>query len=204
MKGNAVSHAYRKLSQHLLDGEVPPGDRLNESDLSRRFDVSRTPLREALNRLVGEGVVHQRAGEGFRRSSPGRTELAALRTTRHALLTIALHQACSPTRAEALRRAVAGWMAEERRLRPLPAPRLWQRRLLRAAAVSGNGALVRQIHRLNRQLAAHDAETLPGDESVMRVPVAVMMALVWSRPDALSEALSPLAPTPTPRNPLFH
>ncbi|HSG95230.1 MAG TPA: GntR family transcriptional regulator, partial [Afifellaceae bacterium] len=42
-----------------------PGERLNESDLSKGLGVSRTPLREALNRLVAEGYLAFRPGQGF-------------------------------------------------------------------------------------------------------------------------------------------
>lgn len=49
------------LTSLLLDaidrGELPPGTRLVEADLAERFGVSRTPVREALNRLETQGVV---------------------------------------------------------------------------------------------------------------------------------------------------
>lgn len=41
----------------ILDGELPPGERLQETELSARFGVSRTPLREALKALSSEGLV---------------------------------------------------------------------------------------------------------------------------------------------------
>ena len=203
MKGNAVTHAYRQLGRHLIDGDILPGERLNESALSRQLEVSRTPLREALNRLVGEGVVDQRAGSGFARSQPDPAEAEALRTTRHALLTIALHQACAPDHVPVLRRVIRGWIAEDHRARPIPAVRLWQRRLLRAAAVSGNGALVRQIHRLNRRLAGDDAARLLRDESLARLPVAVMMALIWARPESIDATLAPLCGARPGRKPMI-
>ncbi len=49
------------LAEHvrdlILDGTLPPGDRVNEVHLSAQLGVSRTPLREALMRLVSEGAV---------------------------------------------------------------------------------------------------------------------------------------------------
>src|SRR5262245_39051463 len=42
-----------------------PGERLNEVDLARQLHVSRTPLREALNRLVTEGFLTTRLNRGF-------------------------------------------------------------------------------------------------------------------------------------------
>ena len=42
-----------------------PGDRLNEVHLATELDVSRTPLREALSRLVSEGFIEVRPRRGF-------------------------------------------------------------------------------------------------------------------------------------------
>lgn len=42
-----------------------PGESINEVDLARRLGASRTPLREALNRLVAEGFLVLKQGRGF-------------------------------------------------------------------------------------------------------------------------------------------
>ncbi len=53
----------------LLDaidrGEYGPGARLTEMELATRFNVSRTPVREALNRLESQGVVARDARRGM-------------------------------------------------------------------------------------------------------------------------------------------
>src|SRR5687767_8917046 len=41
----------------ILDGGLPAGERVNEVHLAARLGVSRTPVREALSRLVSEGAV---------------------------------------------------------------------------------------------------------------------------------------------------
>ncbi|MEZ5278072.1 MAG: GntR family transcriptional regulator [Opitutaceae bacterium] len=48
---------YTILKRRLLTGKIKPGQRLFEKDLSTSLGVSRTPLREALNRLANEGLV---------------------------------------------------------------------------------------------------------------------------------------------------
>lgn len=48
---------YTKLKQAIADGVFPSGSRLVESDLADRLKVSRTPVREALQRLAREGLV---------------------------------------------------------------------------------------------------------------------------------------------------
>jgi DNA-binding GntR family transcriptional regulator len=55
---------YAQLRDALLDGEVSPAERLTEPKLSKRFGVSRTPVREALTRLVADGLV-QREDYGY-------------------------------------------------------------------------------------------------------------------------------------------
>ena len=42
-----------------------PNERVNESLLAKQLDASRTPLREALNRLVAEGLLVYQKGNGF-------------------------------------------------------------------------------------------------------------------------------------------
>ena len=45
------------LRQMIFDGDLEPGSRLTEEDLSQRFGVSRTPVREALKVLATEGMI---------------------------------------------------------------------------------------------------------------------------------------------------
>jgi DNA-binding GntR family transcriptional regulator len=54
---------YDELHRRIIDGEMGPGTRLVEADLAKFFGVSRTPVREALNRLAHEGLLerHDRA-----------------------------------------------------------------------------------------------------------------------------------------------
>lgn len=49
----------------IVDGQLAAGDRLNEVQLAAGLGVSRTPLREALNRLVAEGAVEARPRYGY-------------------------------------------------------------------------------------------------------------------------------------------
>lgn len=45
------------LRSDILEGRLPGGSRLQESRLARRLEVSRTPVREAISRLMTEGLV---------------------------------------------------------------------------------------------------------------------------------------------------
>lgn len=46
-----------RLRDMIIDGSLEAGTRINESDLGPRLGVSRTPLREALRTLAGEGLI---------------------------------------------------------------------------------------------------------------------------------------------------
>lgn len=53
----AVELAYRKIRHMILTGELRAGDKLLENRLAEQTGVSRTPVRDALNRLNAEGLV---------------------------------------------------------------------------------------------------------------------------------------------------
>ncbi|HVU36114.1 MAG TPA: GntR family transcriptional regulator [Opitutaceae bacterium] len=59
-------HVYTVLKQRILSCALPPNDRLVEKSLCDDLQVSRTPLREALNRLCHEGLVVLQAHAGYR------------------------------------------------------------------------------------------------------------------------------------------
>lgn len=48
---------YRRLRQSIIDGELSPGTRLVESEIARRYGISQAPARDAIKKLVHEGVV---------------------------------------------------------------------------------------------------------------------------------------------------
>ncbi|NMB44705.1 MAG: GntR family transcriptional regulator, partial [Clostridiales bacterium] len=49
-----VFHTLRKA---IITGELPPGERLMETQLGEKLGVSRTPIREAIRKLELEGLV---------------------------------------------------------------------------------------------------------------------------------------------------
>jgi GntR family transcriptional regulator of vanillate catabolism len=57
--------ALLRLRDLVLTGGVEPGERLSEVALSQRFDVSRTPLRAALQKLEQEGLIEQIPSGGY-------------------------------------------------------------------------------------------------------------------------------------------
>lgn len=59
-------HVYSILKQRILSCVLKPDERLVEKTLCDELQVSRTPLREALNRLSHEGLVFVQARAGYR------------------------------------------------------------------------------------------------------------------------------------------
>jgi DNA-binding GntR family transcriptional regulator len=51
-------NVYRGLKTAVLNGDLAPGEVLNEAELARRWEVSRTPVREAIRQLEQEHLVH--------------------------------------------------------------------------------------------------------------------------------------------------
>lgn len=52
-----ADQAYAEVKRMIFDFALMPGDRFSESELAQRVKVSRTPLRQALQRLAGEGFL---------------------------------------------------------------------------------------------------------------------------------------------------
>lgn len=77
--------AYRHLRDRLLSGAFPLTRRLAEERLAALVGVSRTPVRHALIRLHGEGLVSRHQDGGYRPAVPDPDDIAALYEARRAL-----------------------------------------------------------------------------------------------------------------------
>lgn len=65
MNGNRLSESIREaIEEEIATGKLLPGTRLDEVELAARFGVSRTPLREAMRQLLGEGLLESRPPRG--------------------------------------------------------------------------------------------------------------------------------------------
>jgi len=61
---NKKSTAYENLKKKIISGLLQPGEPLNEGILSKEFKISKTPIREALQRLERDGFVEDIPGRG--------------------------------------------------------------------------------------------------------------------------------------------
>jgi DNA-binding GntR family transcriptional regulator len=60
----ASERAYAELRQRVLDGRLPAGSRIKETELAGELGISRTPVRDALSRLTVEGLLDFRPNVG--------------------------------------------------------------------------------------------------------------------------------------------
>jgi DNA-binding GntR family transcriptional regulator len=56
-RGDGAKYVYNELRREILSLELAPGVPLDETSLSKRFEMSRSPIREALVRLSAEGLA---------------------------------------------------------------------------------------------------------------------------------------------------
>ncbi|HEX9416800.1 MAG TPA: GntR family transcriptional regulator [Gaiellaceae bacterium] len=73
--GTKADEIALALEDAIVSGEIPPGTVLRQEQLSEQFDVSRTPVREALRRLAATGLVSFVPNRGVRVREISRGEL---------------------------------------------------------------------------------------------------------------------------------
>ncbi len=73
------------LIEVIVNGELPPGSKISEPELAKRYQVSRGPLREAIMRLEGLGLIEREAHVGARVITLSPDKLVELYAVREAL-----------------------------------------------------------------------------------------------------------------------
>jgi DNA-binding GntR family transcriptional regulator len=80
-----AERVYAGLRERLLRGDMPVGRRLVEQQLAAEFKTSRTPVREALRRLEGDGHIVRDPGGGMCPSAPSVKSMRELYEVRVAI-----------------------------------------------------------------------------------------------------------------------
>jgi DNA-binding GntR family transcriptional regulator len=103
-----VELAVDQLRREILGGAFVPGDRLVEEQITRRFQISRAPLREALRLLAQQGLVEHLPRRGVRVATLSDTDVHELFELRDVLERHAVRKALPGARSLAgLRRELA-------------------------------------------------------------------------------------------------
>ncbi|MFB9225221.1 GntR family transcriptional regulator [Paracoccus cavernae] len=133
-----MKDAYSLILSSIDNGQFRPGDRLVESELAERFGVSRTPVREALQRLETQAML-KRDGRSLIVATLDHNQLAELYTVRAELEALAARLAARHATPEEIR-VLAGMVEED------------------AAVIHDSQALARANRRFHHQihLASHN------------------------------------------------
>ena len=87
-------YLYEDIKNMIDSGELPAGTKINKFELAKRFNVSQTPINDALNRLVGEKYIYIEPRKGFFVKEYSYEELIQLYELRAGLEAIAARLCC--------------------------------------------------------------------------------------------------------------
>lgn len=152
MSSDLKSICFRDLRTRILTLDLAPGAALDESDLSAAYGISRTPLREVMQRLAGAGYVALAPNRGAKVAS---MDLAAMRTFFQT--------------APMIYASVARMAAEHRTDRQLDDIRAIQRRFRAATETRSAGDAALENHAFHRQIGemAANPYLLPSFERML-------------------------------------
>jgi len=145
--------AYLMVLDAIDVGDFRPGDRLVESELAERFGVSRTPIREALQRLETQGVV-ARDGRSLVVASLDHDQLGELYVVRAELEALAARLAAQHAGPEEIR-VLRDMVRKDREIvaRPELLARSNRRFHRQIHLASHNRYLIQQLEAVHRAMA---------------------------------------------------
>jgi len=148
-----VKDAYAMILEAIDIGVYKPGDRLVESELAERFGVSRTPVREALQRLETQSLL-TRDGRSLIVASLDHNQLAELYVVRSELEGLAARLAARHATDEEVR-LLRAMIEEDRKLvgDPSALARANRRFHKQIHLASHNRYLVQQLDLVHRSMA---------------------------------------------------
>ena len=87
-----ASLVFERLREDILEGHLPPGEKLRIEALQKRYEVGASPIREALNRLSSVRLVEQVERRGFRVATLSHEDLLDLIRARQLLNEIVVRE----------------------------------------------------------------------------------------------------------------
>src|SRR5215212_4810315 len=132
------------LRARIVDGRLPPGTNVSERDLSDALGVSRTPLREALLGLEGEGLLRLEAQRGFFVTDLTVAEAREIYPLIWTLEALAVQRG-TPTDADALGAINARFRQVQDQQQALAWDRAWHEELVRQAGAARTAAVLEPL-----------------------------------------------------------
>ncbi|MBV9786219.1 MAG: GntR family transcriptional regulator [Acidisphaera sp.] len=154
-KSTSAERVYEQTKLMAMTYQFRPGERINEVELARRLDVSRTPLREALNRLVSEQFLIAVPSRGFVGRLLDAKEIFDLYEFRCILEQGIIRLACERATVQELRdlEAFAGSAADHSPTEPTLAVLQRDEEFhLRIAQITHNAELLQSLRNLNSRI----------------------------------------------------
>lgn len=111
-------YIYDKIKELLENNEFAVGEKINKNDLAVRFNISLTPINDALNRLVGENYLVQYPRKGFFVKEFSPKELCDLFEIRAGLEGIAVRLCCERANDEDLNELIHSFDSFENGVTP--------------------------------------------------------------------------------------
>ena len=113
-----ASMVGERIRSNIIEGVLPPGSQLHEVELAASFGVSRGPVREALQRLIQEGLLRSEAHRGVFVPVMSDDDIVDIYVAREALETAAVRRITGTSRAasayKSLDKVVRGMEAAEK------------------------------------------------------------------------------------------
>lgn len=187
-----LTDAYSLILEAIDVGVYKPGDRLVESELAERFGVSRTPIREALQRLETQSLL-TRDGRSLIVASLDHNQLAELYCVRSELEGLAARLAARHATVEEIR-LLRAMVEEDRALinDPQALSRANKRFHKQIHLASHNRYLVQQLDLVHRSMALLATTSLSFDgrgSQTLDEHSAIVEAIAVSDGDAAYKAL---------------
>ncbi len=184
--------AYTLILEAIDMGTYKPGDRLVESDLADQFGVSRTPIREALQRLETQSLL-TRDGRSLIVSSLDHNQLAELYVVRAELEALAANLAARHATDEEVR-VLQDMVEDDRALmgNPTALARANRRFHKQIHLASHNRFLVQQLGLVHQSMALMATTSLAAagrDQDALDEHQAIVTAIAERNPEAAGNAL---------------
>lgn len=229
---DSSERAYNTIRKLLVEFKLKPEARINEMQLSRSLGISRTPIREALNRLASEGFVSLTPNRGFFVRSLSTEGLLDLYELRSIIECAAFRLMCERAADEELVRLRLYWEGIVEGYQDQPPDTILaedEAFHLLIAELSGNPEIVNQLAAINarirfirriqiehrthdqRQIASHSAivdaamkrDVEKGVELLRQHIEMTMSATQQALKDALLKVFAPAAPASRSRRAAF-
>lgn len=165
------------LREAIVTHEFKPGQKLSEDLLAVQLGVSRGPVREALTRLAGEGLVTTERHRGAKVASWNRTDIEEIYSMRSVLETLAIEWAC--------KNATAADLSE------------MEKTLKNYSKLSAKQRTPKEVSRIDLEFhsalfAASHHDRLIRSWEVLRSQIHAFLVYTWSQNEKINKTFLPM------------